>query len=181
MAQEIEAKIQTNDHEGIRARLQEVGGQSLGEVLEVNSYFDTGEEKLFRADSGLRLRSAGQKCELCYKGPLQDGPYKQREEIQTTIGDARALELVLLRLGFKRALLYEKRRQSWKLGQCRVELDTVPLLGTFVEVEGPSEQAIATVLAELELAEAKSLKKSYPSLLREHLDQANNTTREIRF
>lgn len=181
MTQEIEAKIQTDNHQRVRARLEELGGQRLGEVLEVNRYFDTEGEGFLRADSGLRLRCTGKKCELCYKGPLQDSLYKQREEIQTTVGDAEALELVLLRLGLKRVLLYEKRRESWQLEDCRVELDTVPLLGTFVEVEGPSERAIGAVLAKLALVEAEPLKKTYPGLLREHLAQTNNVSREIRF
>ena len=44
--------------------------------------------------------------------------------------------------------------RSWKLGGCTVELDELPHLGTFVEIEGPSEAAILKVRDQLQLDRA---------------------------
>ena len=35
----------------------------------------------------------------------------------------------MLALGFERVLLFEKDRESWELGKCKVELDTMPVFG----------------------------------------------------
>ena len=68
MALETEAKIRLDDHEAVRARLEQSGAQRLGEALETNSYFDTAGENLLKADAGLRLRCVGRKSILSYKG-----------------------------------------------------------------------------------------------------------------
>ena len=78
-------------------------------------------------------------------------------------------------------LVFEKQRQSWLLDDCRVELDRLPLLGTFVEVEGPCETAIEQVLCKLELDKADLITTPYPILLRDHLERTGNNSREIRF
>ena len=49
---------------------------------------------------------------------------------------------ILAAMGFEKSLIVRKRRSSYRLGRCRVELDEVPLLGKFIEVEGPSTAAV---------------------------------------
>ena len=51
--------------------------------------------------------------------------------------DDDAIDAAFAALGYSRVLSFEKRRESWKLGGCNVELDELPHLGTFVEIEGP--------------------------------------------
>ena len=181
MAVETEAKIQVADHEALRERLAQLGAKCQAERLEVNIYFDTAEGELLRNDRALRLRSIGEKNVLTYKGPARKGKYKQRLEIQTAIADGQAVERLLGELGFAQSLVFEKRRQSWLLDECRVELDSLPLLGAFVEVEGPCEAAIGQVLCKLGLDKADLIATPYPILLQDHLERTGNSSREIRF
>ena len=180
MALETEAKIRVADHQAIRGRLMQLGARSQGQQLQVDIYFDTAEDRLLMADRALRLRCSGKKNVLTYKGPQKQGRYKQRQEIQTAVEEPQALRDLLECLGFSQNLLFEKRRESWLLNGCRVELDTLPCLGTFVEVEGPSEQDIIQVLGQLQLDKNDSTKTPYPTMLREHLQRADNPKREIR-
>jgi len=180
MALETEAKIRVADLKPLRARLAQLGARPQGEQLEVNIYFDTAEERLSKADKALRLRSAGKKNVLTYKGPQGQSRYKQRQEIQTTVDDPQATRDLLEQLGFCQSLLFEKRRESWLLNCCRIELDSLPLLGTFVEVEGPSEQDITRILEQLQLDKEDLIKTPYPTLLREYLRRTENPSRQIR-
>ncbi len=181
MAVETEAKIKVAGLEVLRERLVQLGAKCEGEQLEVNVYFDTAEGQLLKSDRALRLRSIGEKNVLAYKGPAQKSKYKKRQEIQTAIEDEAALKSLLAELGFGQSLAFEKRRESWLLDKCRVELDSLPLLGEFVEVEGPSEAAIEQVLSKLELDKADPIATPYPILLQDHLARTGNSTREIRF
>ncbi len=181
MALEIEAKFQVNDHQVLRDRLKELRAKCQGEQLETNIYFDTAKGELLKGDRALRLRCVGQEWVLTYKGPPEQSKYKQRQEIQTSVADGDAVQSLLGELGFAQSLVFEKRRQSWLLDECRVELDSLPLLGDFVEVEGPSEAAIGQVLSKLELVKADLIAKPYPILLRDHLQDTGNSSREIRF
>ena len=181
MPVETEAKIQVADHESLRERLAQLGAKCEGERLEVNIYFDTTDGELLKNDRALRLRSIEEKNVLAYKGPAQKSKYKQRLEIQTAIADGQAVKRLLEELGFPQSLVFEKRRQSWLLDECRVELDSLPLLGAFVEVEGPCEAAIGQMLSKLGLDTADLIATPYPILLQHHLERTGNSSREIRF
>ena len=180
MATETEAKIPVADHEPLRARLIQLGASAQGQQVHVDIYFDTAESHLLKTDRALRLRCTDKKNVLTYKGPQGQSLYKQRQEIQTTVNDPQALTALLEELGFSQSLLFEKRRESWLLNPCRIELDTLPLLGTFVEVEGPSEQNITQILKQLQLDKEALIKTPYPTLLQKHLQKTDNPSRRIR-
>ncbi len=173
MPTELEAKIKVADLAPLRARLRSAGARPIGQYHETNRFFDTAPPTLAPADRGLRLRTSrdtqsGRTTHtLTYKGPRQPGPFKQREEIELTLDDPAAAQSLLEALGFTRGLTFEKRRQSWHLGPCRIELDDVPPLGQFVEVEGPAQDAITAILQALNLENEPPIRQSYPQLLTE--------------
>ena len=72
---------------------------------------------------------------------------------------------MLEELGFVPIFRYQKRRESWRLGECRVELDEPPRIGLFVEIEGPDEGAIHSVQAKLGLGGLKDVPTSYVGML----------------
>jgi len=180
MATETEAKFPVADHESLRARLIELNATDHGQELQTDIYFDTTEDRLRKSDTALRLRCSGQTSVLTYKGSQQKGRYKQRQEIETHVADPQAITSLLKQLGFTQSLLLEKSRQSWLLDSCRVELDTLPLLGSFVEIEGPSEEDISRAIEQLQLDSSNSITTPYTTLIREHLQKTGNPSRQIR-
>jgi adenylate cyclase, class 2 len=187
MAVEIEAKMQVDSLEAIRQRLQELGAEPNGEALETNSFFDTDDRSLLAADKGLRLRStsplpAGPVTHtITYKGPRQHGPLKSREEKELGVDNARAATTLLEALGFHHILSFEKKRQSWMLSDCQVELDELPHLGLYVEIEGPSDEAVMKTREQLQLADEPIIKASYVALLMTHLQETGDATRVVKF
>jgi adenylate cyclase, class 2 len=138
---ELEAKIKVDSHDDVRASLRRAGATFVGRYVEQNTIFDRADGSLRRSGCGLRVRSVetveGERMDATctFKGPVQASEYKRREEVETRVADAEGLVRVLVAVGFESAVTFEKRRESWRLDGCRVELDDVPLLGTFVEVE----------------------------------------------
>ena len=61
------------------------------------------------------------------------------------------MEEILQAIGMRDALVVQKRRASYKLGACLVELDDVTHLGRFIEIEGPSENAVLAAGEKLNL------------------------------
>ena len=187
MPVEIEAKMAVPDLDVIRARLRELGGRPAGRTLETNTFFDTEDRSLLASDQGLRLRrnldrdTAAEEHVITYKGPRQHGQLKSREEVEVTVADSDAAVLLLERLGFARMLSFEKRRESWVLGGCKVELDEVPHLGSFVEVEGPAEQPVLAVREQLRLSDRPVIKSSYVALLMGHLQERGRATKVVTF
>jgi adenylate cyclase, class 2 len=168
---ELECKVRVTSHAVLRDKLRRGGASHIGTVLETNSLFDLPDRSLERAGCGLRVRSIvplegqGEGSTLTYKGPRAEGPFKRREELEVVVSDAGATAGVLRALGYTERIIFEKRRESWLLGPCRVELDELPRLGLFVEIEGPDEPAIRSAMTALELAEADSIIKTYASMV----------------
>jgi adenylate cyclase class 2 len=103
---------------------------------------------------------------LTYKGAREKGQggLKVREEIETLVEDAEAMAGILRAGGLALSLTVQKRRSSYLLGGCKVELDELPLLGKFVEVEGPDAATIHAVMERLGLR-GETITKSYVGLL----------------
>ena len=177
MSVEIEAKLKVDNHDAARQKLRELGAVPAGRRLEINALFDTDDRSLRACDKGLRVRvrrnleDGTEDAFLTFKGPQQPGHFKNREEIETGIEDAEALVALLSALGYKRIASFEKRRESWELSGCKIELDEVPRLGCFVEIEGPGEEAISDVQAKLGLARVASVRSSYMALLTDYLQE----------
>ncbi len=165
MPSEIEAKFRIDELQGPRQRLTELGARRRGRVLETNRYFDWPDRRLRDADSGLRVRvaqpidaenrpaSQPPRVEVTYKGPRQPGPIKIRPETQFAADDAEAPAALLSALGLDTTLTFEKRRETWELDGCLVELDELPHVGVFLEIEGPTEQAVRSVQRRLALSD----------------------------
>jgi adenylate cyclase class 2 len=187
MAVEIEAKMQVDSLDTVRQRLVELGAEPAGEAIETNTFFDTDDRSLLAADKGLRLRTTHPqptgktRHTLTFKGPRQHGPLKSREEKETGVDSAKHATAVLEALGYHHILSFDKKRQSWKLGDCLVELDELPQLGLYVEIEGPKEESVMKVREILQLAEEPIIKASYVALLMTHLQETGNPSRVVKF
>ena len=176
MALEIEAKMKVADLDVIRARLSAAGATRVGARLEMNAFFDTPERLLKSRDEGLRVRAMTDEAGvassvLTFKGPhvgatdAEAGDaLKRREEIEFGVGSFDDAGAVLARLGYGPTLAFEKRRETWRLGGCLVELDELPHLGTFVEIEGDAD-AIAAVRRTLALDAEPLIARGYIGMI----------------
>jgi adenylate cyclase, class 2 len=169
MNMEIEAKLKVDSLEPVAQMLAQIGATAGGEVVQTDYYFDDAAGSLAKSDKALRMRKEVQECKektiLAYKGPRENGQFKRRTEIQFGVDNAQQAIALLSSLGFEEAMVIQKRRMIWWLEGCEIALDELPHLGTFVEIEGPSEEIIAAVQAKLGLADAEHIKESYAILM----------------
>ena len=186
---ETEAKFKLDQPQDWPARLRAAGGVRLARVFEINRLFDTSDDRLKKGDCGLRLREwhtleagddpaaasepAAQSgttapsrngALLTFKGPRAAGGLKSRAEIETALDDAAAGGQILTRLGVREVLVFEKVRETWRLGPCEVALDHLPRLGWYLEIEGHDADAVSQVRRQLGLADAPLVGETYPAL-----------------
>ena len=188
MNREIEAKYRLSDFANLRARLGARGAGRIGTVLELNRIFDSRDGKLRESGCGLRLRINRPLAEhgkeaavLTYKGPRESGRLKIREEIETTLTDPAAGVTLLHRLGFYEIVIYEKRRETWRLGDCEICLDELPELGCFAEIEGPGVAEVCDLGESLGLTEAMMLRQTYVALVHRQGRTDSNGIRSLMF
>jgi len=185
MPLEIEAKMKVDDLDEIIRRLTSAGAQSTTEHLETNTFLDVSNRALQAADKGLRMRAnfdvktGKSKSIVTFKGPRKPGVLKSREEIEFGVDDAGAATAMFAELGFAPTLSFQKRRRSWTLLSCKVELDELPHIGSYVEVEGPSERQVNKAREALGLADQPVISESYAALLANYLDRHKIASRVI--
>lgn len=181
--QEIEAKLKVESLTDVAQRLEACEAKSVSTKLQIDCYYDTEDRRLTHTDRCLRLRTertdAGDHLILTYKGPKQADDFKKREEVNLAFGDAEAVERLVEGLGFQRTLVFDKRRSIWDLEGCEVGLDELPLIGVFVEIEGPDAERIAHVREMLGLAAASHVEESYASLVEAELTRRGLGEREV--
>jgi len=168
MCTEIEAKLKVDSHREVERRLSELGAEFLAEQVQTDYHFDDANATLSKSDRCLRLRrqlvAGSTSFFLTYKGPKEKSNFKKRQEIEIEIKDAAGAEKLLSALGYEKSLTLEKTRRLWRLSECEIALDQLPLLGAFVEIEGPDDEKINSAQESLGLAETPHVAKSYAAL-----------------
>jgi len=168
MSIEIEKKYRLTPErmEPLRRRLKEVGAEGEGGAEFEENVIYTG-PGLDPGRRVLRLRRKGALSLFTFKerDPGRSAVKRQREE-ETEVADADALAAILEALGYSPALVYEKRRETWRLAGTEVVIDELPF-GLFVEIEGEEADILgAERLLGLEGDEA--VHEPYPALTLRH-------------
>lgn len=164
---EREIKLRFDDPEHAREMIIAAGATPLrGRRLQQDALLDTDDESLRRRRCVLRIRVEAGKSLLTFKGPVQPGTMKVREEYETVIGDGEAAQRVLEELGLRVWFRYEKYREEYAAADVTVAIDETPV-GTFVEIEG-SEQGIHAMARALGRGEADFIRDSYRTLFAQY-------------
>lgn len=187
MPLEIEIKLKVDNHDPIRRALHEANAIHRGTVRETNIFFDRPDNSLRNKDTGLRVRFSqrtGQPTPqtlLTVKGPAATAGLRSREAHDLTLTPHDQIIPLLRMLGFEQILLFEKDRDSWQFADCLVELDTLPIFGAFIEIEGPTETSVLQVQQQLNLAQLDPHRPSYSRMVSDYLDRERIAPRELRF
>jgi len=164
---EVEKKFRLTkrQRDTLLKRLPEIGAELEGEDFEENTLYDG--EALRDGGCVLRLRRVGGRATLTFKRRLPGkSAIKQQREDETVVEDPEAMAAILDALGFTPSLVYEKRRQTWRIGQTEIVIDELPF-GLFMEIEG-SQKEIRSVERKLAMKDLRAEHATYPQLSAKH-------------
>src|SRR5882672_670542 len=164
---EIEKKYQLTQKRrvAVERRLDEIGASSRPVEFEENTLYRGGRIEL--GSCALRLRRVGSRAILTFKRRLPSkSSIKHQQEEETEVANAEAAHAILTALGFRPALVYEKRRTRFNLGRAEIVIDELPF-GLFMEIEG-TEKEIARVEAKLGIEDLPAVMETYPMLTARH-------------
>jgi adenylate cyclase class 2 len=179
MAIEIEKKYRLTEeqYKQVVESLNALGAVFSGEDFETNELYRGG--ILDRKNAVLRVRKIEGKTILTYKERIKnESAVKEQIEQETEVADASEIEKIIESLGFQKAAVYEKRRQTWSLKNVEIVLDELPF-GLFMEIEG----AVAAIREAEMLLEAENFEvehETYPRLTLKN-GKRNGKIREARF
>lgn len=157
---EVEVKLYTPDLARVKDALEAAGAtQVKPRVYERNVRYDSEDGRLSAQGVVLRLRR-DDAARLTFKADEQvvDG-ISSRFEAEVAVSDFALMDVILRRLGYEVALVYEKYRTTYALEGAEVVLDELPF-GNFTEIEGEAA-TIERVVERLGLAGARRMGGSY--------------------
>lgn len=182
MPLEREIKLKFDSAAAARERIlaPEVGATPLrGRRLQEDSLLDTADNHLHSLRCALRVRTDGGKSLLTFKGPVQPGTMKLREEHETVVADGDVLLAILRELGLQVWFRYEKYREEFAAEDVIIAIDETPI-GVFVEIEG-SEAHIEQTAAALGKSPGDYVTASYRALFLEHCQSRGLPDADMRF
>jgi adenylate cyclase class 2 len=138
-----------------------------GSHLEQDHYYNAPDRDFAKTNEAFRIRVIDGKCAFTYKGPRQAGPAKTRREIELPIaGDLAVANSLVESLGYRPTAIVEKRRTVWTFSRggfdLTISLDELAAIGTFVEVEIVTEEAMKTEAESVLMSVCKELKLQQP-------------------
>jgi adenylate cyclase class 2 len=177
---EREIKLPFETAEAARAAVLAIGATPVhGRRLQEDCLLDTTNDDLRRRRSALRVRQDGGRSILTFKGPVQPGSVKVREELETLVGDGTLLMKILGELGFHVWFRYEKYREEFALGDCIIAIDETPV-GVFVEIEG-GECGIDVTAQLLGRSPGDYVLESYRALFVRHCERLGIEPKDMLF
>ncbi|MGQ9672184.1 MAG: class IV adenylate cyclase [Candidatus Aminicenantales bacterium] len=164
---EIEVKIKLNEPARMRDAILRLGGQLVKERFrEDNTLYDFPSRTLTQKKCALRLRRAGRKIFLTFKGsPQKSRRFKVREEFETEVRNEKSLRHILRCLSLAPVFHYRKFRTVYQKDRLKICFDETPL-GDFLELEGKRNEIMKLARA-LGFRREDLIKKDYVELLSE--------------
>lgn len=171
MQQEIEVKFLDVPHDEARARLKAASAVCEHPMrLMRRAIIDYADRRMQTTTPDgwgwVRVRDEGDKVTCTYKHIASDGKDTTHEIEFTVSSYEKAVELFKA-IGLVVHSEQETKRETWRLGDVEVVLDEWPWMPQYIELEGPSEEA-------LEVA-AKTLGYDWGKALRGSSDRAYRT------
>jgi len=158
--QEVEVKLHTPDLDAVKESLEAAKAIPLTlRVFERNIRYDSADGSLTAAGIVLRLRQ-DRAVKLTYKADASvERGIVSRFEAEVELWDFETMDVILRRLGYEVALIYEKYRTTYTLEGAEIVLDELPY-GNFTEIEGDAA-TIERVVERLGLGGARRMTGSY--------------------
>jgi adenylate cyclase class 2 len=180
MAQEIEIKFRVDNLPALARKLRAAGFRvTTRRTHEMNTLYDLPGQVLRERKELLRLRKYGSEWTLTHKSKKKTERHSSREELETTVGDGKQMDAILLALGYSPSFRYEKFRAEWTDGKGQVVVDETPV-GNFCEIEGAPRWIDATA-KKLGVTESDYITTNYAGLFAQWKEEENSNAEEMTF
>ena len=142
---EYEVRILEIDKDIFIKKLEKLKAEKVGDFFQRRYVYDFNPVV---KGKWIRLRTNGRESTLTIKNivsPLIDGT----KEIEIEVSDFDKCNFILNELGYHDKGYQENKRTRYYLDGVEIDIDTWPMLPTYVEIEGKSEKEVMTVLKKL--------------------------------
>ena len=151
MNTEFEIRVLEVNTEEIIEKLEKLGALKIGEYNQKRYVYD-----IIPACNGkwVRLRTNGEKTTLAYKDVVSD-TIDGTKEIEFEVSDFDEAKEFMKRIGINYRSYQENKRIQYLLDGVEIDIDTWPMIPTYMEIEGKSEEQVNKMMDILEVDKSK--------------------------
>lgn len=152
-ALEIEVKILEVDQTQIAAQIERLGGRLEGDWFLKTYIYDFPDRRLLARKSYIRIRNEEANVWHCTMKRVPQNiamfghDAKVREELDTIVSDPAVAAEILGGLGLEQTLYFEKKRRHYRYGTILFDLDELPGIPPYLEIESDSLAKVQEGLA----------------------------------
>lgn len=146
MKLETEVKILEIDVLEWTKKLEEMGAKKVGSWIQKRNVYD-----FHPAQKGkwIRLRTNGVETTLAIKEILDKQKKDGMKELETIVSDFDQCAEILVELGYTPRSTQENRRIQYLYQGIEIDIDTWPMIPTYIEIEGNSVEEVENFLQKI--------------------------------
>ena len=148
MEDEYEITVLDIDVMKIEKKLLEIGAIKEGDFFQKRNLYNFHEEYRGRF---IRLRTNGTKTTLTIKDKSAKKEIGSVKELEVEVSDFEKTNEILNMLGYEHSMYQENKRTVYRLGDVEFDIDTWPMIPTYLEIEGKSKEQVEKMIEKLEI------------------------------
>ena len=151
MQTEYEIRILEINQDEMIKKLETLGATKKGEFEQKRYVYDL---KPVQNGKWIRLRTNGKNTTLAYKDIVSD-TIDGTKEVEFEVSSIRDAEEFLNKIGFNYRSVQENKRIQYILDGVEIDIDTWPMIPTYMEIEGESEEKVNKMIEKLDVDKSK--------------------------
>lgn len=148
MNTEYEVRVLEIDVDKIINKITDLGGKFVGEYYQRRYIYDFNP---VIEGKWIRLRTNGIETTLTIKNRFNDKKIDGTLELEEVVEDFDKTNLILNELGYKARAYQENKRVRYELNGVELDIDSWPLIPTYLEIEGSSVEEVEKYIKLLEV------------------------------
>lgn len=132
-------------------KLESLGAEKVGEFDQKRYVYDFNPK---REKEWIRLRTNGSKTTLCYKN-VEKNTLDGTKELEIEVSSLEKTNEMLNILGYNAKAYQENRRVRYVLDGIEIDIDSWPLIPTYMEIEGKNEEEVLKMVEKLGISKEK--------------------------
>lgn len=177
MHTEIEERILDIDVDSTIKKLEDLGAKKIGEWFQRRYTYDFNPR---RYGQWIRLRTNGEETTLTYKN-VESNTIDGTKELEIVVSSFDDTNEILKILGYTPKNYQENRRIRYMYNDVEIDIDTWPMIPTYMELEGPSVEKIKELEEILEVDKSKITTLFCDDLATEFYGIDINSFKELKF
>lgn len=146
MENEYEITVLDIDIKEIEKKLIEIGAVKEGEYFQKRKLYNFHEEYRERF---IRLRTNGTKTTLTIKDKSAKKEIGSVKELEIEVSDFEKTNQIMNMLGYEHSMYQENKRTIYRLEDVEFDIDTWPMIPTYLEIEGKSKEQVEEMIEKL--------------------------------